>query len=123
MLRRWISHLSDMGFGIEAFGGNSFVIHSVPAVLSDYPPEPLIRDLLETAHEEDTAPRLSIMAALAKTAACHSAIRAGQKLRPEEIRHLLETLDRTLIPATCPHGRPLWFKLTNAEIARMFHRT
>lgn len=122
-LRRWLPHMADLGFGIEAFGGNSFVIHSVPAVLSDYAPQALIGEMLETAHEDEKAPRLEIMAALAKTAACHSAIRAGQKLRSEEIRHLLEALDSTPIAATCPHGRPLWFKLTHAEIARMFHRT
>ncbi|GLI34957.1 DNA mismatch repair endonuclease MutL [Desulforhabdus amnigena] len=123
MLKRWIPSLREIGFEIESFGGNSFVIHTVPAILSNHSPDVLIRELLETAHEDEDAPRWDLLAGLAKTASCHGAIRAGQKLRTEEIHHLLETLDRTRISATCPHGRPLWFKLTLDEIARLFHRT
>lgn len=122
-LRRWLDRLSAIGFEIEPFGGDSFVIHAVPAALGDRSPESLIREMLQHAFEEEDSPRSDILSRLAKTAACHSAVRAGQRLLIEEIRALLERLDRTPVSATCPHGRPLWFKLTHAEIARMFHRT
>jgi DNA mismatch repair protein MutL len=123
VLRRWIAPLLEIGFEIEPFGGESFVVHAVPAVLGGHSPDILIRELLQATHEEDDIPRLDILANLAKTVACHSAIRAGQKLKPEEVRYLLESLDRTKIPDTCPHGRPLWFKLTHGDIARFFQRT
>jgi DNA mismatch repair protein MutL len=123
MLRRWMSHLADLGFEIEAFGGDSFTVQSVPAALSDYAPEVLIGELLSSAHEEEKSPRLDLLAQLAKTAACHEAIRAGQKLDVDEMRNLLEMLDRTRIPPTCPHGRPLWHRITLSEIARFFQRT
>ena len=123
VLRRWLDQLSGTGFEIESFGGDSFVIHAVPAVLGDYSPEELIRDLLNTTHEEENDPRLDLMTRLSKTVACHKAIRAGQKLHPEEIKYLLRSLDRLAIPATCPHGRPVWHKITRGEIARFFQRT
>lgn len=123
MMKRWLDSLREIGFEIEPFGGDSFVIHSVPAALGACSPEVLLRSLLETAHEDEKAPRWDLLAGLAKSASCHGAIRAGQKLKPEEIRHLLETLDKTAIASTCPHGRPLWFKLSLDEIARLFHRT
>jgi DNA mismatch repair protein MutL len=122
-LRRWIGHLQNLGFEVEPFGGDAFVVHAVPAILGDCSPEALIRDLLEGASEDEQAPQWSLLHELAKTAACHRAIRANQRLLGDEVRHLLETLDRTQIAATCPHGRPLWFKLTCDEIARLFHRT
>lgn len=122
-LGRWLDHLAALGFEIESFGGDSFVMHAVPAVLGDYPPQTLIQELLETAHEEENAPRLDLLAHVAKTAACHGAVRAGQKLGLEEIRYLLSSLDRTCIPVTCPHGRPWCRKVTLAEIARFFRRT
>ncbi len=122
-LRQWLSHLKVLGFEIEPFGGDSFVVHSVPAVLDDCSPEALLRDLLESASEDVHSPQWSLLYELAKTAACHRAIKANQRLVIEEVRHLLQTLDRTQIAATCPHGRPLWFKLTYDEIARLFHRT
>jgi|GEM_PF-1822949 len=59
----------------------------------------------------------------AKTAACHRAVRAGRRLRPEEVRLLLEELDRTRFAATCPRGRPVWTKMTLSDVARLFQRT
>ena len=122
-LRRWLVHLSQFGFEIEPFGGDAFVLQSVPAILGDCSPEALLRDLLESASEDDGNPQWSLLSELAKTVACHRAIKANQRLIIEEVRHLLQTLDQTQIAATCPHGRPLWLKLTHEEIARLFHRT
>lgn len=122
-IRGWMEHLKEIGFEIERFGGNSFVVHAIPAALSGYSPEDLLRGLMETAHEEESKPKWALLAGLAKTAACHGAIRAGQKLQREEIRQLLKDLDETETSATCPHGRPLWWKLTFEEIARFFRRS
>jgi DNA mismatch repair protein MutL len=99
------------------------VVQAVPAILGDCSPEALLRDLLESGSEDEHSPQWSLLYELAKTAACHRAIKANQRLLGEEVRHLLQTLDQTQIAATCPHGRPLWLKLTYDEIARLFHRT
>ena len=122
-LRHWLGDLAQLGFDIEPFGGDAFVIQSVPAALGDCSPEGLLRDLLESASEDEQGPHGGLLSALVKTAACHRAIKANQRLLLEEVRHLLQTLDQTRIAASCPHGRPLWLKLSHAEIARMFHRT
>ena len=122
-LRRWLGALQNLGLEVEPFGGDAFVVHSVPAILDGCSPEALLRDLLEGASEDERAPQWSLPYEVAKTAACHRAIRANQRLLGDEVRYLLETLDQTQIAATCPHGRPLWFKLTHDEIARLFHRT
>ncbi|NTU49022.1 MAG: DNA mismatch repair protein MutL, partial [Syntrophobacteraceae bacterium] len=122
-LRRWIPQLGQLGFDMEPFGGDSFIVSAVPAILSDCPPDALIREMLNTAHDAEREPEWNLAADLVKSAACHKAVRAGQKLKPDELRLLLEDLDRTAMPSTCPHGRPLWLKLTHADIARLFHRT
>ncbi|MFP5213083.1 MAG: DNA mismatch repair endonuclease MutL [Acidobacteriota bacterium] len=119
----WIEQLREIGFEIESFGGESFVIHSIPAALGGHSPEEIVRDLLGLALEEENRPKSDFLASIAKTAACHAAVRAGERLAPEEIRRLLRDLDRTSVSATCPHGRPLWFRITNDEIAKSFHRT
>ncbi len=122
-LRQWIPRLTQLGFDLESFGGQSFIVSAVPALLNDIPPDALIRDLLSAAHEEERNPNWNIAADLVKSAACHKAVRAGQRLKPEELQRLLADLDATVLPSTCPHGRPLWVKLTHADIARLFHRT
>lgn len=123
MMRRWMDRLVEIGFEIESFGPQSFKIQAVPVALSAHPPDALLREVLETALEEQQRPNWDFLAGLTKTASCHAAIRAGQKLQREEIAHLLETLDRRVLATTCPHGRPLSCKLTHGEIARLFNRT
>ncbi len=122
-LRRCLEQLREMGFEVEPFGGTSFVVHAVPAVLDRHPPEALIRDLLGRIDLKTPVPEPELLASMAKTAACHQAIRAGQKLAAAEIRELLKELDATRLSATCPHGRPAWWKLTYDEIQRVFHRS
>lgn len=122
ILQNWLDKLLDAGFEIEPFGPNSFIVQATPVALGDIPAEALLREVLESAEEEQRGPHWDFLAGLAKSAACHSAIRAGQRLQRAEIIHLLEAMDRAAIPMTCPHGRPLWCKLTHAEIARFFNR-
>ncbi|QCQ23141.1 DNA mismatch repair endonuclease MutL [Desulfoglaeba alkanexedens] len=122
-LRRHLPQLEAMGFEVEPFGGDAFVIQAIPAALSRVAPAALLRSVVETETEERGLEKPDPAAALSKTAACHGAVRAGQPLTPEEIRKLLQDLDRTRVSATCPHGRPLWWKLTLKEIARLFART
>jgi DNA mismatch repair protein MutL len=123
LLKKWSPGLAEIGFEIEPFGGSSFAVKAVPAVLSDCRPEDILRDFLKFAEEECPASESSFLSGLAKIASCHGAIKAGQRLKPEEIKHLLASLDATDVPFTCPHGRPLWFKLTYDQIYRFFKRT
>ncbi len=122
-LKKWTRDLTALGFEIEPFGGNSFAVHSVPAALTGCSPEDILRDFLRFAEDEALPSDSSILTSLVKVASCHGAIRAGRRLRAEEIAHLLHSLDNTEVPFTCPHGRPLSFKLTYDQIRRLFKRT
>jgi DNA mismatch repair protein MutL len=59
---------------------------------------------------------------LRKLVACHSAIRAGQKLDRAEMDNLIKELYQTANPLTCPHGRPTMIRVSNAELAKRFGR-
>lgn len=122
-IRKWMKSLAGIGFEITPFGGSTFSVGAVPAILSGISPEEMIRDLLKFVEEEGPASESGLMAGIAKIASCKGAVKAGQKLKDEEIRHLLQTLDDTDHPFTCPHGRPLWFKLSYDQIKRFFKRT
>ena len=124
LLRGWIEPLAELGYEVAPFGGNSFSVQAVPAVLADHQPVELLRDLVESAQEEDGNPsQRALLDGLAKQAACRQSVKARQKLTREEMLQLLKDLDRTLLSTTCPHGRPLWWKLTHGDIARFFHRS
>ena len=56
------------------------------------------------------------------SAACKSAIKAGDLLKHEEIEELIAELDKCDNPYSCPHGRPTFIKMTKYEIEKMFKR-
>jgi len=123
LLDKWRPNLVELGFEIEPFSGCSFAVKTVPGVLSDFRPEDILRDFLKFAEEECPVSESGFLSGLAKVASCHAAVRAGRRLKAEEIKSLLASLDASHTPFTCPHGRPLWFKLSYEQIYRFFKRT
>jgi DNA mismatch repair protein MutL len=61
--------------------------------------------------------------AIAKSYSCKMAVKFGQRLHPEEIRHLLESLSRTDVPRVCPHGRPIFLEIARSAVDAKFERT
>ena len=122
LLKSLAPSLRDFGFEIEPFGGSSFAVHAVPATLSDFKPEEILRDYLRYAEEECPANESEILLGLARVASCHGSVRAGCRLKTEEIKRLLEALDAIDTPFTCPHGRPLSYTLKYEQIFRFFKR-
>lgn len=121
-LRPALSLLTDLGFEIDPFGGNNFVVRGLPAPVANQPPTELLPVLIEELqHLHDRDPD-DIREALAAKAACTAAVKAGDYLSVEEQQELLDDLMRTWSPATCPHGRPAFITLTKEELERRFLR-
>jgi DNA mismatch repair protein MutL len=112
--------LAAQGFGVEPFGGGGYLLRSAPADLRREDPARAFVELLDLLTREDAPadPRHRVAASLA----CHAAVRAGQSLAPEEMRDLIEQLERCQTPQTCPHGRPTMLHLSADELARRFSR-
>ena len=113
--------LSELGFTLEPFGGRTFLVRSVPAILSGASLTEAIHELLDDLGAEKDLNRRDIVAA--RTLACHGAVRAGQKLSADEMEDLLKQLQHTLQPRTCPHGRPTMIHLSAQQLKKEFGRT
>ena len=83
----------------------------------------LVRDLAEDLAAEDGAQTLErkLDHRLA-TIACHHSVRAGRKLKPEEMNALLREMEATPGAGQCNHGRPTYVELKLADIERLFGR-
>lgn len=119
-------HLDDFGrfgFEVEAFGGRSFTIKSVPALVADVDAERLVRDLAAELNEIGRTGKLDneIERVLA-VIACHSMVRANQALSLSEMQQLLKDLAEIDFGSCCPHGRPIMHRLPKREIEKLFHR-
>jgi DNA mismatch repair protein MutL len=115
--------LAELGVTVEPFGGGTILISSYPAMLANMPPAEVLRELLERILAEAKRPdRRDLLDELLHTIACKAAIKAGDRLAPEEISALLE--QRRLIADAhhCPHGRPTALVFTREELDRQFKR-
>ena len=123
ILGRMAADLTDLGLEIEPFGKNTFVIKSVPVLLSGRDIKPLIHEMVEKAAAEGYSPGLKdALDQCRMVMACHGALRANQALSDEQIRKLLEQLDTCENPSHCPHGRPTWIRWDLATLEKSFKR-
>ncbi len=119
-----IPDLVAMGIAIEPFGGNTYIVKSLPAMISEKSAQPLITEIAETITESGYAPGLDeTIDQCLILMACHGAIRANQALSEKEIRALLEQLDRCENPYHCPHGRPTLIQWPLESLEKRFRRT
>ncbi len=115
--------LADLGFGLEASGPNQFRLMEVPADVPSGQAEDFIREVLASMEELHKPTAAELRQAALATTACKAAIKAGFKLNYRQMEILLQELNDTEMPYTCPHGRPTIIKFSSNELAKMFKRT
>ncbi len=116
--------LARLGLRLEPFGGDTILVSSYPAMLANVQPGrgpapagraarcpaascPIVRDLFDE---------------LLHRIACKAAIKAGDRLTPDEIHSLLEQRHLVDDPHHCPHGRPTALVFTREELDKQFKR-
>ena len=116
--------LRQLGWDLTLLGPPTVVIQGVPTGLRTERPGQLLQDLLDGVAEgsgrtasEDIAERV------ARSFACHAAVRAGDSLTQEEMRSLVDRLFATSRPHGDPHGRPTFVRLDLDELHRRFGRS
>jgi DNA mismatch repair protein MutL len=123
ILEKLLPKFEGIGLEIEPFGGNTFVIKTVPELLVGREIKPLVQDVVEelAANGFSAGPAQSIDECL-KLMACHSTIRARQALDEKQLQGLLSQLDQCENPSHCPHGRPTWIRWTVNELEKAFNQ-
>jgi DNA mismatch repair protein MutL len=112
--------LAEFGFAIEPFGDRTFLVRAVPALLYKKDWAGMLKELLDSLPEGDKG---GWVKGVARSMACHSAVRAGQALTDAEMRELVRQLEQTATPNTCPHGRPTMIHLSSGQLKKEFGRT
>jgi DNA mismatch repair protein MutL len=115
--------LAELGLVVEAFGDGAIVVREVPALLGECDVAGLVRDLAEDLVAGDQALALKErLDDVCATMACHGSVRAGRRLRPEEMNALLREMEVTPHSGQCNHGRPTYVELKLADIEKLFGR-
>ena len=114
--------LEAYGFNIEGFGNETLILRSIPSVLNI---ESASQSLMAILNQDFDLKARKISEAewgVAASIACHSAIRAGQKLTQSEMQNILHLLEFRSDPDHCPHGRPTSMKINVKTLDREFGR-
>ena len=119
-LEEHLESLAILGLEAESFGESAFLIRAIPAGLGGTDISAALRQVLDQLAGEKRVNDPFQRAAA--TVACHSSVRAGTALALEEMRRLVEDLERTASPRTCPHGRPTLVHVGTELIERQFGR-
>lgn len=111
----------NLGFETEWFGENALAIRSIPIIMGEPCSGEFFGSILDSLKETGS----SIESPLDKiviSMACKNAVKAGDKLTPEEIEELIDQLFNTNQPFTCPHGRPTIITMSKYDLEKKFKR-
>lgn len=124
LLGEKIQEIIAVGFDIEPFGGESFVVRAVPAAIRAKDPLKILRDMVDELVDSSVARKLvPSREHIWITTACHMAVKSGDPLSHAEMEKLIVDLASTENPYMCPHGRPITLTLSTEDLMRKFKRT
>jgi DNA mismatch repair protein MutL len=115
--------LQRFGLAVEPFGPGAVAVRETPSMLGEIDAVALTRDLAEHLAEWDEAlPLERRLMHVSATMACYGSVRAGRRLKPEEMNALLREMEATPNSGQCNHGRPTYVELKLTDIERLFGR-
>jgi DNA mismatch repair protein MutL len=114
--------LAKVGFEADAFGASTLAVKSVPSGIRHGDPAHVLRDLLSHWADDGAPSEAERLERVLAEIACHSVVRAGDRLSAGEAEALLRAMDGADFSTRGPHGRPVLLRLPLAEIARRFGR-
>lgn len=111
--------MSNLGFDIEDFGDNFLSVSRVPASIIHKNIKSELYNIIEDFHKNKSDDFLD---SASLTMSCKNAIKAGDILTEFEMRKVVKDLLASENPHTCPHGRPIIFKMTKDELFKKYNR-
>jgi len=114
--------LARIGLVFEPFGGSALCMRETPALLGEVDGARLLADLADALAEGEGRGLEARIDAVLSRMSCHGSVRAGRRMRAEEMDALLRAMEATPHSGQCNHGRPTWIELKLADIERLFGR-
>ena len=114
--------LRSIGLIVEPFGDTEVSIRSIPMILGQPQARDFLHDIMDQLENERGSIALEKRRAAILQIACKKAVKGGDALSEDEVRHLVTTMIDQKVTPTCPHGRPLVLALSHGELDKRFKR-
>ena len=122
LIRHYLSEFEKFGFAVEEFGTSHFLIRSVPSIFGKVQAADVVRDLVHQFEESKRNSVVSLAEAVITRMACRASVKAGDTFSNQEMQQWLYELEKCTLAYHCPHGRPIFIKITADELEKMFLR-
>lgn len=120
ILKEILPDINNLGFDIQEFGKNSFVIHGFPSDILQGDEKKIVEELIEQFKMNAGVNKLNKRENLAKSIAASSAIKTGKALGTEEMRALIDELFACENPYNAPNGKLTFVTFANDELEKKF---
>ena len=120
VLKDILEQVNILGFDIQEFGVNTFVINGVPSEMAGKKDELEVVEALLEQYKEQLDMKLDIQESIARAMARSAAIRSGQGLSPTEMQALIDQLFACQVPFKSPSGRHCFITFELEELAKRF---
>lgn len=111
-----------LGFEIDEFGGNEFIITGIPAELVDIDLQELFKEIMNNLLNERETKNSEVLLDRIATISCKAAVKGNNSLSEAEMRQLISDMLSLENPYHCPHGRPTTISMTKSELEKKFRR-
>jgi DNA mismatch repair protein MutL len=118
--------LQRIGIDAEAMSPTAVAVHAFTSLLFERGVDPVdfMRELFDRAVSKGVnTDQEAALHEVLDMMACKAAVKAGDRLQPEELAELLKYRETVERASNCPHGRPTSLRLTLKELERQFGRT
>lgn len=122
ILAQHLGLLRHLGFEVEEFGSDTFVVRSIPALLASRAPETVLQEMLQALTRNRNLIAEELESQLVRMICKRASIKAGQVLSLDEMEVLLRQLGDCKVPLTCPHGRPTLIQFSAQALEKAFGR-
>ena len=122
LLNELLPDMQQMGYSIEPFGKNAFVIQGTPADVQQGNEKVVLEKILELYKHYSSDLKLSKREMLLRTIAWQQAIKAGVQLSAKEMQALIHDLFACRQPNTTPSGRPVYMEFKKEQLDKMVGR-
>jgi len=115
--------LKSLGFNFKLLKSDKIELTGLPSDVKIGDENKIFQELIDQYKEYELKLKLEKRDNLAKSFACRSAIKTGDKLKRQEMLGLIDALFACKMPYVCPHGRPTVIRITTEELDKRFSRS
>ena len=122
LVNKYLDSFKEIGFDIEPFGGQDFVIRGVPSDLYSLYSQQVLMGIVDSLTNEAGKMVPDIITEKIASMSCKAAVKGNSKLSYDEADRLISQLLTLENPYNCPHGRPTIISMSKYELEKKFKR-